>query len=126
MTTQNLLIRMSDQHKARMMGCAGHPLAKDFESGCAGGAWDALCRRLDLAVPRIKMLGARQNDEHLSGRRRLAKALDLAVSPRPAADCPGLGGLRRTRARPSGTSCPLTWGQGNSEAPAVPTAPYRG
>jgi hypothetical protein len=53
MTPQNLLIRMSDQHKARMMGCAGHPLAKDFESGCAGGAWDALCRRLDLAVPRI-------------------------------------------------------------------------
>jgi choline-sulfatase len=28
MTPQNLLIRMSDQHKARMMGCAGHPLAK--------------------------------------------------------------------------------------------------
>jgi hypothetical protein len=26
MTPQNLLIRMSDQHKARMMG--GHPLAK--------------------------------------------------------------------------------------------------
>jgi hypothetical protein len=45
---------------------------------------------------------------------KIAKALDLAVSPRPAADCPGLGGLGRTRARPSGTSCPLTCGQGNS------------
>jgi hypothetical protein len=79
-------------------GVRGTSVGKDFESGCAGGAWDALCRRLDLAVPQIQMLGARQNDEHLSGRRRLAKALDLAVSPRPAADCPGLGGLRRTRA----------------------------
>ena len=28
MTPPNLLIRMSDQHKARMMGYAGHPLAK--------------------------------------------------------------------------------------------------
>ena len=28
MTPQNLLIRMSDEHHARMMGCAGHPLAK--------------------------------------------------------------------------------------------------
>src|ERR1700727_883707 len=25
---QNLLILMSDEHNARMMGCAGHPLAK--------------------------------------------------------------------------------------------------
>ena len=56
MTPQNLLIRMSDQHKARMMGCAGHPLAKDFESGCAGGAWDALCRRLTLPSRRFKCL----------------------------------------------------------------------
>jgi hypothetical protein len=67
MTPQNLLIRMSDQHKARMMGCAGHPLAKDFESGCAGGAWDALCRRLDLAVPQIQMLGARQKPSTCPG-----------------------------------------------------------
>jgi hypothetical protein len=28
MTPQNLLIRMSDQNKARMTWCAGHPLAK--------------------------------------------------------------------------------------------------
>ncbi|SDO46824.1 sulfatase-like hydrolase/transferase [Afipia sp. GAS231] len=28
MTPQNLLILMSDEHNARMMGCAGHPLAK--------------------------------------------------------------------------------------------------
>ncbi len=28
MTPQNLLILMSDEHQARMMGCAGHPLAK--------------------------------------------------------------------------------------------------
>ena len=53
MTPQNLLTRMSDQHKAQMMGVRGTSVGKDFESGCAGGAWDALCRRLDLAVPRI-------------------------------------------------------------------------
>jgi hypothetical protein len=100
MTPQNLLTRMSDQHKAQMMGVRGTSVGKDFESGCVGGVWDGLAPD--------------KNDELLSGRRRLAKALDLAVSPRPAADCPGLGGLRRTRARPSGTSCPLTWGQGNS------------
>jgi choline-sulfatase len=28
LTPQNLLILMSDEHNARMMGCAGHPLAK--------------------------------------------------------------------------------------------------
>lgn len=28
MKPQNLLILMSDEHNARMMGCAGHPLAK--------------------------------------------------------------------------------------------------
>ena len=28
MTPQNLLILMSDEHNSRMMGCAGHPLAK--------------------------------------------------------------------------------------------------
>jgi hypothetical protein len=114
MTAQNLLIRMSDQHKARMMGCAGHPVGKDFESGCAGRAWDALGRRPDLAVPQIQMLGARQNDEHLSGRRRLAKALDLAVSPRPAADCPGLDGAASDTSAIMGASRPLTWGKGNS------------
>src|SRR5258708_38886293 len=69
-------------------GVRGTSVGKDFESGCAGGARDALCRRLDLAVPQIQMLGARPNDEHLSRRRGLAKALDLAVSPRPTADCP--------------------------------------
>ena len=28
MKPQNLLVLMSDEHNARMMGCAGHPLAK--------------------------------------------------------------------------------------------------
>src|SRR4051794_31442798 len=51
---QNLLVLMSDEHNARMMGCAGHPLAKtpnlDALAAC-GTRFDDAYTTCPICVP---------------------------------------------------------------------------